>query len=420
MDAPESPVDVLAVLIFEGVFPDERLRALLQARLLEHRRFRERIRETRLGFRRPRWEPDPAFTLDAHLHQEKLPEPGGRAELEELVIRWMNSSFDPARSPWRLIRVDGHRRGTALIVQLHHAMGDGFALLDVLLSLAEDRPAHRPNAPRAVRWIRGGARLREAPGILFGALRSCVRLATLPFDTPSSLRKPLAGVRRAAWSEPIRLAQMKGIARSRGFTVNDVLTGALTGALRRYLTEQGDPVDELSIRAIVPVNLRPSDVPVDLEHGNWFGLVFVDLPISMADRDAQLGTIHRMLDRLKGSQQPTVALALLNALGFLPAKLGRRLELLFARKASLVVTNLPGPRERLHIAHVPLAELVFWVPHPVRLGLGISILSYAGEIRIGVRADAHVVSRPERLVELIEQELDALSQGLTYIASSPA
>src|SRR5690606_28017498 len=155
------------------------LRALLEDRLLTHRRFRERIRETRFRIGRPRWEREPAFSLDAHLERETLPAPGSRAQLEELVARWMNTPFDRSRSPWRLVRVDGYARGTALVAHLHHAMGDGFALIDVLLSLSEDRPAHGARASRAARWFRGGARWKQAPHIAFGAARALVRLVTL-------------------------------------------------------------------------------------------------------------------------------------------------------------------------------------------------------------------------------------------------
>lgn len=416
MDVPGNPVDVTAVLVFDGPFPDDRLRALLESRLLVHRRFRERICETRFRVGRPRWEPEPAFSLDAHLEHETLPEPGGRAQLEELVARWMNTPFDRSRSPWRLVRVDGYSRGTALIAHLHHAMGDGFALVDVLLSLSEDRPAHGARASRAARWFRGGVRWKEAPAVAMSAARGLTRLVTLSFDTPSGLQGPTSGLRRAAWSDAISLAQVKGIARSRGFTVNDVLMSALSGAVRRYLAERGEPIDELSIRAVMPVNLRPAGVPVDLEHGNWFGLVFVDLPIAMGDPDARLGAIHRTIERLKASQEPTVALALLNVIGRLPAPLARVLELVFVRKSSLVVTNVPGPRERVRIAHVPLAELVFWVPHPARLALGVSILSYAGEIRVGARSDEGAVADPARIVELVEDELVTLGRGCLRIA----
>jgi hypothetical protein len=88
--------------------------------------------------------------------------------------------------------------------------------------------------------------------------------------------------------------------------------------------------------------------------------------------------------------------------------LHRALTTFFSRKTSLVLTNLAGPGSRLHIAGRSLARLVFWVPHPCNLGLGVSVMSYAGEIRFGVRADVAVVADPGDVVARIGDELTVL------------
>ena len=48
------------------------------------------------------------------------------------------------------------------------------------------------------------------------------------------------------------------------------------------------------------------------------------------------------------------------------------------------------------------------MPHPSSLGLGVSILSYAGAIRVGVRADVAVLADPSTLAERLEREAGAL------------
>ena len=52
--------------------------------------------------------------------------------------------------------------------------------------------------------------------------------------------------------------------------------------------------------------------------------------------------------------------------------------------------------------------LMFWVPHPARLGVGLSILSYAGKVIVGVRFDEAVTKNPGRFVELFEQEVSGM------------
>jgi hypothetical protein len=53
---------------------------------------------------------------------------------------------------------------------------------------------------------------------------------------------------------------------------------------------------------------------------------------------------------------------------------------------------------------------MFWVPLSGQLGLGISILSYAGEVMLGVATDAGLVPDPEAIVEGFHQELVELAR----------
>ena len=213
-----------------------------------------------------------------------------------------------------------------------------------------------------------------------------------------------------AWSSGFDLEAIKSIGRSRGATVNDVLLSAMTGALRRLMLEGGEAVDDFMIRAIIPINLRPIRwiEEMDDSMGNRFGLVFLDLPINQPTANARFRVLKERMDALKGTPEAFVAYGILNALGRTTASVEHVVNDVFGRKASLVVTNLPGPRETLYIAGKRIRDIMFWVPHPARLGLGVSILSYAGKVIIGVRVDEAVTKEPRRLVELFEEQLSSL------------
>jgi diacylglycerol O-acyltransferase len=99
----------------------------------------------------------------------------------------------------------------------------------------------------------------------------------------------------------------------------------------------------------------------------------------------------------------------LAALGHLPEAAEGALVGFFSRKASLVVTNVPGPRAHLHLAGHEIDRIMFNVPHPATLGLGVSILSYAGEVRVGVRADVAVLPDPGALARAFAREVEALA-----------
>jgi diacylglycerol O-acyltransferase len=169
--------------------------------------------------------------------------------------------------------VDGFGEGSAIVTKLHHCIGDGFALVGLLLSLADELATvaagtpHRTPAYRDVRPPEGAAtavwralgdpsRALALAGDGAAFTRSLAKLTAIPPDAPTILARPLSGTRRTAWSRALPLAHLRQLARSRGATVNDVLACALTGALRRYLEHCGEPVDRFDVRALVPVNLR--------------------------------------------------------------------------------------------------------------------------------------------------------------------
>jgi WS/DGAT/MGAT family acyltransferase len=205
------------------------------------------------------------------------------------------------------------------------------------------------------------------------------------------------------------LNEVKSAGARTGATINDVLVTAAAGALRRYLLERGEDVSELEVRVAVPVNMRPPGEAHSL--GNQFGLVFLPLPLWIADPGQRLAEIKRRMDDLKTSFQPAVALAMLNALGYVPGAVQPLAVQFFGSKASAVLTNVPGPREQLYLTGKPLQRAMFWVPQSGRLGLGISILSYNGEVLVGVATDTGLVPDPERVVAAFEADLGDLLAG---------
>jgi WS/DGAT/MGAT family acyltransferase len=209
------------------------------------------------------------------------------------------------------------------------------------------------------------------------------------------------------WSAPIPLHEVKAISRATRTTVNDVLLTAVTGALRRYLERRGQPTDGVSIRALVPVNLRPPDDPIAL--GNRFGLVFVDLPVGIVDPSERLQAFNQQMIAIKNSPEAAVTLGILNAIGMVPIGLEQRVVELFGSKVTAVMTNLPGPQEPLYLAGKQLRHLMFWVPQSGQVGLGVSIHSYAGEVSIGIATDTGLVPDPEAIVAAFQAEFDDLA-----------
>jgi hypothetical protein len=57
--------------------------------------------------------------------------------------------------------------------------------------------------------------------------------------------------------------------------------------------------------------------------------------------------------------------------------------------------------------------MYFWVPQSGSIGLGVSILSYAGQVHFGMIADRRVLDAPGRVVERFAPEFEKLLLATT-------
>lgn len=139
-----------------------------------------------------------------------------------------------------------------------------------------------------------------------------------------------------------------------------------------------------------------------------FGLAFLSLPVGIVDAGARLLEVKRRMDMLKSSAEPGVAFGILQAIGAGPEFLHGQVVDILSSKVSAVMTNVPGPRERLHFLGNPVSRIMFWVPRAGDIGLGVSIISYADEVLLGVATDARMAPDPNVIVAGFHAELDAL------------
>lgn len=443
MDEPANLMIINGVMVLDRVVPVERIRAVLTTRLLAMPRFSERVGRDRRG--RHIWEPV-TVDINAHVAEIQLAAPGDDTTLEALVSGRMSDNFDPSRPLWTCDVVQGHHTGTALLWRIHHCIGDGIALMLVMLALTDLDPeidawaaamagdlehgnplaslftdhnlTHEEAKGHVGRFMPEAVTLLTRPAeILLRAARwkvglasggALAKLTALPPDPKTIFKGKLGRAKRVAWSAPIPVSQISGLRHSAGGTVNDILTTAVAGSLRRYLLAESQRTN-LNLRAVVPVSLRPIERMADL--GNEFGLAFLPLPIGIDDPRERLVELRRRMGKIKSSAQPLVALWFLRQLGKLPHTAQNLAVRLFGTKGTAVMTNVPGPRERLAFGGALIRDMMFWVPQSGRLAMGISILSYAGEVRLGIVTDAGLVPEPQRLIDGFIAELDRLAAG---------
>jgi WS/DGAT/MGAT family acyltransferase len=447
MDGPANTAMITSILVTRTPLDFEQVKRVYARRLVRFRRFSERVVEVGLPYPTPHWEPMPGFAIEQQMHHVALPAPGDDAALTELVSDLASTPLDRTRPLWDVHVVDGVGGGSALITRMHHCLGDGTAnvlIAKTLFDAAPDAPLEPHSATGPATQDDGAIEQLFAPMLQFAqrsvrmvraAIDATVDAATHPEDTlrkagvalagagmlgaellrtddpPSPLKGEFGLRKRVAWSAPVALAEVRAIGVPLGAKINDVLVAGMTGALRTYLRRRGVDVDHTTVRAMVPVDLRPPEHADRL--GNEFGVVLLDLAIGSRQRLQRVLATKANMDALKRSPEPVAALALFNVLGRVPKAVEDIAARMFQRKASVVMTNVAGPHEPLHLAGVPIERVMFWVPHPGQeLGMGISILSYCGTATLAVIADAHLVPDPEAITQEFNREFAALLKAV--------
>ena len=439
MDDPTNPMVINGFWVFEELLQYEHVLAVLEERLLIHERFRQRVVEYRGTLRtRSYWEIDPEFDLRAHVGRIALPPPGDKKTLNETIARLLIEPLDLNRPLWEFTLIEGYEGGSVFFGRIHHCIGDGAALVNVLLSLADEstegarraQPAGaglppKRNFPRPVTGTvarPGAARLLEGRkavgkpthllsfaargGQLAGKIVAVLAKLALMKTDDKTVFKGAVGVGKAvSWSKGIPLDDVKFVKNAMGATVNDVLVAAMAGALGRYVEAQGDNPNGKEIRAMVPVDIR---APEDTKLTNRFALVYLTLPIGIADPIDRLFETKRNMDAIKRSPEALVTYQAIASLGVLSDEIARSMRGYFADKVSVVLTNMPGPSQKLYFAGTLVDTMVFWVPQSGSIGVGISIFSYGGQVSIGLITDRGLAPDPDTVIAAFQAEFDKL------------
>ncbi len=435
MDRPNNLMVIDSVMWCDGPVDLARLKRVIQTRLVDvYPVFRQRLVGSTSLLGLPQWEDDPDFRLSRHMHRTTLAAPGGEAELQRFIERHMHRELDREHPLWQVFLVDGYQQGSAVVTRFHHALADGIALSQVLLSMTdatdtadlEEQPTeggseqgHRPSVVgmaahgvrSAVNLVSGFPRIAR-PSVLIDALTLAQQTGHIADKLllGSNPLTPLSGEpgihKRAVWSNPRPVADVKRIGRLAGATVNDVLVGAVSGAISSYLVSHGGEATDLT--TMVPVNLRPEGEPLPRELGNRFALVLLPLATGARAPLDRLAETKRRMDSIKHSPEAVITFGIINALGRTNPGIERFLVDFFSSKAIGVTTNVMGPLTDRFVAGARIVGVLGWVPGSGRQSVGVCIFSYNQVVRVGFKVDASIVPDPELLVDAFDQEMDDL------------
>jgi diacylglycerol O-acyltransferase len=424
-------LDGTTLLDHDGRVRIEAVRRQLESRLHLVPRFRQLLYRPRRGLGWPLWVDAPSFDLADHVRVHAIAAPGDHAQLLQACEQLARRRLDPARPLWEAWFLPGLPQGrVGLFLRAHHAMADGIAgvaAFGALLDLTADAPT-----PVAPPWTPGPI---PTPGeLLYDNLR---RRAQGLGRAWSSLAHPIRTLRRAraAWptwreffaeqraprtslNRPIgadcrlatvgsRLDLAKQIAHEHHAKVNDVVLAAVAGGLRELLARRGEPVEELVLRAMVPISLH-REQPGQAS-GNQDGSMVVPLPLGEPDPVRRLQLIAAQTAARKHKAHPQAGSGL-----FRFALAQRAFVRLLARQRlmNITVTNVPGPPVPLYLAGAPLLELFPVVSLAGNLTLAVAVLSYAGQLNLTAVADRDGCGDVEVFAQGVRSALDDLARSV--------
>lgn len=432
-----------SIAVFAGPAPAQaELLALIESRLDQAPRHRQRVRSVPFGTARPVWEDDVHFKLDHHVRRTALPAPGGIDELRAMVARVMAQPLDRARPLWELWIVDGvDGEHWAIVGKFHHALLGGMPGAELFTAILD---ATQPPSGAAAGIGEGAATtwqarepatdlalLRNALGDLVrpddpiatirGAVTLPLRIVGQTLETARALTS-LAGLvrprpgghitgaigphRRYGWAQT-PLDDVVRIKDVLGGTVNDVILTAVTTGFRDLLLARGQEVAGRTVKAMVPVSVRNEG---ERSWRNRVSAVIAELPVGAEDPATALASISAQLADAHPSSQSVAADTLTSLAGFAPPMLlglGMRAAARLVRgtepfAVDTVVTNSPGPQMPRYLLGRELLHTFPYAPLATPMRIVVAVFSYAGELTFGVTADWDSVPDIEDFIAGIE------------------
>ena len=371
---------------------------------------------------------------------------------------------------WSFALLPGYADGCVVVFRAHHVLADGVQLSGVLLEMLMDSPAQQPEPPAAPPLppalppaevpsavssapLLSSSALSPSPApppvkswptrslflvrlrhwLLFclslslTLLLGPLHLLTLslhsddfnPLHTAAGRVSPHKTV---GWTlHPVSLQRVKRIGRYFGCSVNDVMMAVVVAALQKVVHSRGMTPAKASrwqqrvMHFLVPINIRPlvTSPSSPLSLGNLFAVLLLPFPLYAPSPRARLLRMTRQMTAVKRSVQPLMMfLALYLTVTLLPPTLSRGLVDLYNDMSTAIITNNRSPAQRLSLCGRPLRSWVSWAPCRGGVGLSVTVMSYAGEMRVSVVVDREVGVRGEELIARYEEEFARLEDAV--------
>jgi WS/DGAT/MGAT family acyltransferase len=327
-----------------------------------------------------------------------------------------------------------------LIAKVHHSVVDGVAgaeMLAKLLDLTQEGSAVTEPCPP---WM--PARLPSRAELITDALptfvrspirglraarevgRTAVRLArcavddrlgpvSIPLGAPDTFESPVGADRAVSFAE-LSMEDARALKARFGSTINDVVLGVCSGALRSHLAAHGQDV-ESPLVAVVPVSVREDTDGAAV--GNQLSAMFVPLANDKKTPLERLRSVTAASASCKSQERavgygPMASMltdAMPPALVRPMVQFGVRAGVVRKLRAgNLMISNVPGPDFALYFAGMRMEAVYPMGPVVDGVALNITVQSYEDTLYVGINSGASALPDLPGLARAMVDELALL------------
>jgi len=359
----------------------------------------------------PRFREATHYDPHYHIQHIALPAAASYDDLLRLVADLSEPMLDRSRPlfrDWFIDNVPGNR--FAVYTKVHHSITDGISGTKSLYAslssnrrrgirtpaFAAEQPVHRPKPPKALtdrladlgimatrqtRAIRDVSvtALKKGLGTLLGA----EPVGSMPFTAHHAPMNAPVQMARSIATLSLPLEEMHAVARHFGATLNDLAVTLVDEGTHRYLNGTGRSFPQRLV-AFCPVSLRGAG---DDASGTKVSAVFVHLgrhDATVVERIAEvvsaMSAAKQEMRSMSKDAAMTYAVALLGTAELTAAT---RVDRLTPPLANLVISNVPGARERMYLNGAELVDIYPTSAVAMSVGLNATLTSYHDRMDFG-------------------------------------
>ena len=363
--------------------------------------------------------------------------------VKQLVSDRLTAPLDISKPVWEvqfidsLAEKDSKEVRSAMILTMHHSMGDGFTLCHQLMRRAcpadNGLTMHECYPFQARADKARGFSLMRVFSMLMKTFRAIVKLLLLKPDPVSAIRN--SSTRRMDDRVLCELTvlessvdRLKSIAHKATkalgreiegkMYLNDVVVAACSIALSNLMQKRHDVTSAIWIglnrKSVVE---RPKLRKFDWGNEN-LGTCYLQLPTGESDPITVLTECHKRMAEIKVSPEPLVANRLLALLGSIPLWILWPFRNILMDKMSTSISNFPGPTKQIRLPVAPdgnpnrtdkgvgtVKDTFFLVAPPFSYGPYVTIVSYCGKMYLAISVCEKLMSQ-ETVTRLVEQGVE--------------